>query len=129
MSVDARDRDSSTERWKVSWRWCGGQRPERTKGLGETLQDSSPPLPSLSPARGHHGSGLSDGPSPSWLSHPRDEVFSPRPHPDSRPPFTSSPQSAGRPGLHRSPMFESDSDQHQNPSSDESEKNGMDFYS
>uniref|UniRef100_A0A8C7IE55 Centrosomal protein 89 n=1 Tax=Oncorhynchus kisutch TaxID=8019 RepID=A0A8C7IE55_ONCKI len=99
--------------------------------IRETLQDSSPSLPSLSPARVHHGRGLSDGPSPSWLSHPQDEVFYPRPHPDSSgpPPCISSPQSGGRPGLHHSPMFESDSDQHQNPSSDESEKNGMDFYS
>ncbi|XP_045545734.1 centrosomal protein of 89 kDa isoform X1 [Salmo salar] len=99
--------------------------------IRETLQDSSPSLPSLSPARVHHGKGLSDGPSPSWLSHPQDEVFYPRPHPDSSgpPPCVSSPQSGGRPGLHHSPMFESDSDQHQNPSSDESEKNGMDFYS
>uniref|UniRef100_A0A673XWY6 Centrosomal protein 89 n=1 Tax=Salmo trutta TaxID=8032 RepID=A0A673XWY6_SALTR len=99
--------------------------------IRETLQDSSPSLPSLSPARVHHGKGLSDGPSPSWLSHPQDEVFYPHPHPDSSgpPPCVSSPQSGGRPGLHHSPMFESDSDQHQNPSSDESEKNGMDFYS
>uniref|UniRef100_A0A8K9WNB9 Centrosomal protein 89 n=1 Tax=Oncorhynchus mykiss TaxID=8022 RepID=A0A8K9WNB9_ONCMY len=99
--------------------------------IRETLQDSSPSLPSLSPARVHHGRGLNDGPSPSWLSHPQDEVFYPRPHPDSSgpPPCISSPQSGGRPGLHHSPMFESDSDQHQNPSSDESEKNGMDFYS
>uniref|UniRef100_A0A8K9X1R9 Centrosomal protein of 89 kDa n=1 Tax=Oncorhynchus mykiss TaxID=8022 RepID=A0A8K9X1R9_ONCMY len=99
--------------------------------IRETLQDSSPSLPSLSPARVHHGRGLSDGPSPSWLSHHQDEVFYPRPHPDSSgpPPCISSPQSGGRPGLHHSPMFESDSDQHQNPSSDESEKNGMDFYS
>ncbi|KAM9422181.1 centrosomal protein of 89 kDa isoform 1-T1 [Salvelinus alpinus] len=99
--------------------------------IRETLQDSSPSLPSLSPARGHHGRGLSDGPSPGWLSHPQDEVFYARPHPDSSgpPPCVSSPQSGGRPGPHHSPMFESDSDQHQNPSSDESEKNGMDFYS
>ncbi|KAK6293994.1 hypothetical protein J4Q44_G00348240 [Coregonus suidteri] len=106
-----------------------GAATRENQRIRETLQDSSPPLPSLSPARGHHGSGLSDGPSPGGSPTPRGEVFSPRPHPDSRPPFTSSPQSAGRPGLHRSPMFESDSDQHQNPSSDESEKNGMDFYS
>ncbi|MGH0116281.1 UNVERIFIED_CONTAM: hypothetical protein FKN15_003461 [Acipenser sinensis] len=32
-------------------------------------------------------------------------------------------------GMQKSPMFESDSDQQQIPSSDESEKNGLEFYS
>ncbi|KAL0977984.1 hypothetical protein UPYG_G00164320 [Umbra pygmaea] len=41
----------------------------------------------------------------------------------------TSSKSSIRPLLQHSPMFESDSDQRQNPSSDESEKNAMDFYS
>lgn len=101
--------------------------------IRETLLDSSPSIHTPSPARGHHGLGLSSA-SPGWLSNPQEQEeaeFSTQPHPESSgpPPFASRENSAPRGGLQRSPMFESDSDQHQNPSSDESEKNPMDFYS
>ncbi|KAJ8343365.1 hypothetical protein SKAU_G00306940 [Synaphobranchus kaupii] len=64
--------------------------------------------------------GFIEGPSPGFRSQQREEL--------SPPPGTAR-RSAAVPGVHRSPMFESDSDQQQNPSSDESEKNGLEFYS
>ncbi|XP_034142956.1 centrosomal protein of 89 kDa isoform X2 [Esox lucius] len=99
--------------------------------IRETLQDFSPSLHSISPTKGHQDRGQSDRLSPSWLSQMQGELFFPQLIPNSSDPplFASSPQSSGPAGLQRSPMLESDSDQHQNPSSDESEKNAMDFYS
>ncbi|KAJ7999351.1 hypothetical protein DPEC_G00193500 [Dallia pectoralis] len=92
--------------------------------IRESLQDSSP-------ARGHQDRGQSNRVSRTCLSDPQGELFFIQLLPNSSDPplHTTSPQSRGLVGLQRSPMLDSDSDQHQNPSSDESEKNAMDFYS
>ncbi|XP_069037270.1 centrosomal protein of 89 kDa isoform X2 [Lepisosteus oculatus] len=61
---------------------------------------------------------------------PRGPRTAPEPQPGntSSPPLTAT-QGGGKSGLQQSPMFESDSDPQQGPSSDESEQNGLDFYS
>ncbi|KAI1904238.1 hypothetical protein AGOR_G00003610 [Albula goreensis] len=83
----------------------------------------------LTPHAGLPGLGHTEGILLGWRSQQQDEL-PPLIQPGSSapPPFTSR-QSAAVSGVHHSPMFESDSDHLQNPSSDESEKNGLDFYS
>ncbi|KAJ8407909.1 hypothetical protein AAFF_G00269530 [Aldrovandia affinis] len=71
--------------------------------------------------------GFTEGPSLHRRS-PQRQDLSPLIRPGSSAPPPASRQSAATPGVHHSPMFESDSDQQQNPSSDESEKTGLDFY-
>ncbi|XP_056134740.1 centrosomal protein of 89 kDa [Lampris incognitus] len=73
--------------------------------MKETLQSTSPSCP---------------------LQPPEEFTVSPLLHLDATwwPPLSTGPL-----GLQRSPMFESDSDQNQNNSSDESEKQGLEFYS
>lgn len=73
--------------------------------------------------------GVVDGPTSGCRSPPQGALSALAPPGSFGPPPSPSRQAAPTPGLHRSPMFESDSDQQQNPSSDESEKNGLDFYS
>ncbi|XP_064168321.1 centrosomal protein of 89 kDa isoform X1 [Anguilla rostrata] len=97
--------------------------------LAEALDRSS------SPHAGLLALGLVPGPTLGcWSQQQQQQEEEPFPSPLTRtggsaPPPLTSRRSAAVPGLHRSPMFESDSDQQQNPSSDESEKNGLDFYS
>ncbi|XP_030649952.1 centrosomal protein of 89 kDa [Chanos chanos] len=94
--------------------------------LGSSRAEGSPSPAMLLPPQ-----CLTDDPSPSWALRHEDE-FSPQHRPaTTAPPAFTTRQSSALPerALHRSPAFESDSDQHQNPSSDESEKNGLDFYS
>ncbi|KAJ8252520.1 hypothetical protein COCON_G00218320 [Conger conger] len=81
------------------------------------------------PLAGLQALGIVEGPSLGCRSQQQEELSGLVPPGSSAPPPFTSRQSAAVPGIHRSPMFESDSDQHQNPSSDESEKNGLDFYS
>nr|XP_055062059.1 centrosomal protein of 89 kDa isoform X3 [Misgurnus anguillicaudatus] len=59
--------------------------------------------------------------SPARIPHLEDHLSS------TVPPLFTSRQNCDPYPVHSSPMFESDSDQHQNPSSDESEKNRQDF--
>ncbi|XP_073668745.1 centrosomal protein of 89 kDa isoform X1 [Paramisgurnus dabryanus] len=59
--------------------------------------------------------------SPARIPHVEDHLSS------TVPPLFTSRQNCDPYPVHSSPMFESDSDQHQNPSSDESEKNRQDF--
>ncbi|KAM4602440.1 centrosomal protein of 89 kDa-like [Polymixia lowei] len=81
-----------------------------------------------SPSGGLRGLAVHHGASPSWLSQAPEEDFTTSLQP--QPPFTVHHSLPSRPhDLQRSPMFESDSDQHQNNSSDESEKHHLDFYS
>ncbi|XP_051562005.1 centrosomal protein of 89 kDa isoform X2 [Myxocyprinus asiaticus] len=75
---------------------------------------------SLSPATMAPVLRSTSGHSPARIPRVEDHLSSAMP-----PPFTSR---QSHPLLH-SPMFESDSDQHQNPSSDESEKSGWDLLS
>ncbi|XP_035376778.1 centrosomal protein of 89 kDa isoform X3 [Electrophorus electricus] len=67
--------------------------------------------------------------SPAWKLCVQDSLHQVGQPASTAPPAFCSKQNSFPLPLQRSPMFESDSDQHQNPSSDESEKNGLDFYS
>ncbi|KAK1802174.1 hypothetical protein P4O66_021848 [Electrophorus voltai] len=67
--------------------------------------------------------------SPAWKLCVQDSLHQVGQPASRAPPAFCSKQNSFPLPLQRSPMFESDSDQHQNPSSDESEKNGLDFYS
>ncbi|KAJ8248981.1 hypothetical protein GJAV_G00229860 [Gymnothorax javanicus] len=83
---------------------------------------------SLNSPVGLQALGLLEGPIQGHRPRQQEEI-TPAPHPESAaPPPVTSRRSPATPKIHRSPMFESDSEHQQNPSSDESEKNGLDFY-